>query len=324
MESVFPPVKKDEEVTTAFPEPQTPPVVYEHKKYTQKQREERQAVKGVAGLDKPDESEGLSSEYDSDEYEYSSSYDEVDDDEGEGDQAEEDDLNGFQQSPVDFTTQKPAFDAKERNINMVPSTVSQNVTPSKGQLYFSQVVKEDSSTHDIARAFPVIVRRNLVEGYQNDQPSVSKQGDPALEVAHSNAFGGHGGSGLSEIFRDQVRMISSKLEVFQENVMAKFLLLEGRVRFLEAVHRKHLETQQNTSSHVSQKKNSSVPVAKDISLQHSSSPSSPSFLSTKAAGSITTAPTPPPPAKALPADTANFIAQIEGRCKQTQLLLESF
>ena len=39
---------------------------------------------------------------------------------------------------------------------------------------------------------------------------------------------------VERVLKDQVSLVTQKLDSFQENLAAKFLLLEGRVRFLEA------------------------------------------------------------------------------------------
>ena len=64
--------------------------------------------------------------------------------------------------------------------------------------------------------------------------SYSGSSRPFSEVVREQVQQEHRENVVERVLKDQVSLVTQKLDSFQENLAAKFLLLEGRVRFLEA------------------------------------------------------------------------------------------
>ena len=109
------------------------------------------------------------------------------------------------------------------------------------------------------------------------------------------------------LLKEQVGEVMGRLESFQENVMAKFLLLEGRVRHLEAaLARRGPSEAEGRGRPELLHQVAGVEAATSTPVQVA--------LATKHAAAE---------AGQLSPETSSFIAQVEGRRQQTQLLLDS-
>ena len=315
LESVFPPVARkntDKDAAAATqssppPLPKTPPVVYEHKRHARGGGDGAAiaaAERHPSGAEVEEESSEYSSEYTSTyaDSELGEGEDTVDDYEDEDE--DEEDFPGFRQSPVDFSTLEPGFREERRPTverNMIHHAGA--VTPSKAKQFFSQVLLSEDARDD------------------SDSDSGNGRGGQGNRDngGGSGAAAGRQGPGLSPLLdamKDQVRFMTTKLDTFQENVKASFILLDGRVRHLEAVLKDRgrvLREKTNTAA------------AGAAMADHG--PSRPALASKLApmgspARATLTQKTQKTPL-ALSSETSSFIAQVEGRCKQTEILLES-
>lgn len=270
---------------------------------------------------------------------------------GGGAGADEEDLAGFQSVAIPDTAETP-FDP------LAAAWLGGRPALQKTQC-FSEVVKHDALTHDIARAFPAIKGHVAKASYAtsaadeapsarsspsplanrtNQQPTPSPRGPLEREggkgspgIAGMPAYGGAVGRLQSDtqrwlsVLANQMGALASKIDVLGENVAARFVILEGRLRFLEEVHRVQIAKQAKpaatlaTAATLAHAKTTVPKGGRGLGVGESEREW---LRKEKGEGGAA-----PVVVEAAPAGddgtTPGFIAQVEKRWKQTTRLLDS-